>query len=424
MRVAVVGAGIAGMSVAHRLQSHDLVVYEAGEYVGGHTNTVRVTERDRELDIDTGFIVYNERTYPGFSALLEELGVATQPSEMSFSVTDATRTLEYSGNSLDTMYAQRRNLLRPGFHRMVADILRFNRISRRFVAAGDDTLSLGDYLAQHRFGRLFIDAYIVPMGAAIWSMPPAAMLEFPALYFLRFFANHGLLQIADRPLWRTIAGGSARYVEKLTAGYAQRIRLREPVRAVVRRNAGLEVVTRNGASRFDAVFLACHSDEALRVLERPNTNERDVFGAIAYQPNEAVLHTDTSLLPGRRKAWAAWNYRLPAPGSANRATLTYNMNVLQRLDCARTYCVTLNEPDAIDPTTVLGRFNYAHPVYTRAGLAARRRYADINGRGGVYYCGAYWGYGFHEDGYRSAQRACEQFERDLENGKLRLRRVG
>lgn len=424
MHVAVIGTGIAGMSAAHRLCSnHELTVFEAGAHVGGHTNTVTFAEDERELAIDTGFIVFNNRTYPGFSSLLARLGVATQASEMSFSVSDASRDFEYAGTSLNALYAQRRNLLRASFNRMLLDILRFNRVAPDFIAAGDEHTTLGEYLRQGEYGSEFVQRYIVPMGAAIWSMRPAAMFDFPALCFLRFFANHGLLQLRDRPRWRTVTGGSVRYVDHLTAPYRDRILLRHPVRAVQRRPGGVRVTTDAGTKLFDAVLFACHSDEVLRLLDRPTRAERSILGAIAYQPNEAVVHTDTRLLPRRRRAWAAWNYRLGAAGSG-RATLTYNMNILQRLDSERTYCVTLNDTGAIDPAHALARFAYDHPVYTRASIAAQQRYPEINGLDRVYYCGAYWGYGFHEDGYQSAQRACAQLERDFDDGKLHLRRVG
>ena len=424
MRIAVIGTGIAGMTAAYRLsREHEVTVYEAAGYVGGHTNTVEVDDGGTPLRVDTGFIVYNEKTYPGFCALMDELGVATQLSEMSFSVRDDTEQLEYCGSTLNSLFAQRGNLLSPNFIRMVIDILDFNRASLAFLEEDDDALTLGEYLSRGAWRREFIEQYVIPMGAAIWSMQPAAMFEFPAIYFLRFFANHGLLQIRDRPRWRTVTGGSARYVEKLTAPYRDRIRLATPVSRVQRREGSAQVMTGDDGRHYDAVFMAVHSDQALRILERPTAAEKSILGAIPYQRNDAVLHTDVSLLPRRKRAWASWNYHLPAQSRA-RATLTYNMNILQRLEAEQTYCVTLNQSEEIDPAKVLATFNYDHPVYSRESVRAQRRHAEINGLDRIYYCGAYWGHGFHEDGLQSAHGACLQFEQDLDDGKLHLRRVG
>ncbi len=424
MHIAVIGTGIAGMTAAYRLSAeHDVTVYEAADRVGGHTNTVEVDDDGKPLQIDTGFIVYNEKTYPGFCALLDELGVATQPSEMSFSVRDDARRLEYCGSTLSSLFAQRSNLLSPGFIRMVMDILDFNRKSLAFVESGDDAATLGEYLTAGGWRREFVEQYVIPMGAAIWSMQPAAMFSFPAMTFLRFFRNHGLLQIRDRPRWRTVTGGSARYADKLVARYRDRIRLGTPVTCVQRREASVRVLTGHDAGHFDAVFMATHSDQALRLLDRPAAAEKSILGAIPYQANEAVLHTDTALLPTRRRAWASWNYHLPV-ARRSRATLTYNMNILQRLDAGQTYCVTLNETEAVDSSKIIAAFNYDHPVYSRDSVRAQRRHAEINGLDRIYYCGAYWRYGFHEDGLQSALRACRQFEKDLDDGKLHLRRVG
>lgn len=424
MRVAIIGTGIAGLTAAYRLAGeHELTVYEANDYVGGHTNTVTVNTRNGELAIDTGFIVYNQRTYPGFCALLDELGVATQPSRMSFSVRDDRDGLEYCGGTLDSLFAQRSNLLRPAFYRMIADILDFNRAATDFIDGGGTDTTLGEFLSLGGWGEQFIEQYLIPMGAAIWSMPPADMFDFPALYFLRFFRNHGLLQVRNRPQWRTISGGSARYVEKMTPAFADRIRLRSPVQAVQRLGHAVQVLCDSNKEIYDAVVIATHSDQALRLLQHPSADEQQVLGAMPYQHNHAVLHTDTRLLPRRRRAWAAWNYHLHA-GAGSRATLTYNMNILQNLGCDETYCVTLNAGNAVDPRRVIAEFNYDHPVYNAGSIAAQQRYHQINGLDRIYYCGAYWRNGFHEDGVQSAITAVDQLQRDFKSGKLHLRRVG
>ncbi|MEP7207930.1 MAG: FAD-dependent oxidoreductase [Casimicrobiaceae bacterium] len=410
MKIAIVGAGIAGNVVAHRLHTrHDITVFEAGEHIGGHTHTHDIELEGERHAIDTGFIVFNDWTYPRFIALLEELGVASQPSEMSFSVRNEASGLEYNGTSIDTLFAQRMNLFRPSFHRMVRDILRFNREAPELLA-GNDPVTLGDYLEAHRYSPQFVRDYLVPMGAAIWSTDPARMLGFPARYFVRFFHNHGMLSVDRRPQWRTVRGGSARYVDQLVAPFRHRIRVRTPIESI-RRRADHVLVQPCGApgERYDHVFLACHADQALRLLADPTPLEGQVLGAIPYQENEAVLHTDVALLPRCRRAWAAWNYHvLPAP--AERVALTYNMNILQRLRSRQTFCVTLNRTEAIDPARILKRITYHHPVYTPAGVAAQARQGEVNGVRRTFYCGAYWRYGFHEDGVASALAALDHFE--------------
>lgn len=342
---------------------------------------------------------------------------------MSFSVRCERSGLEYNGNTINTLFAQRRNLLRPVFWRMIRDILRFNReaplLLRSALAAHEPDIPLGSYLDRGRYSREFLEWYILPMGAAIWSTDPTRMLQFPARSFVRFFHNHGMLSINDRPQWRTIAGGSREYVKRLTEPFLDRIRLRSPVTAVRRRVDGVTLWSRHGEERFDRVFFACHSDQALRLLEDPSPLEAATLGAIPYQASELVLHTDASLLPRRRLAWAAWNYHLvpDAPPCAHAldvaperaATVTYNMNILQRIESPHVFCVTLNRPEAIDPRRVLKRLTYHHPVYTPAGLAAQQRHADIDGVHGSYFCGAYWRHGFHEDGVVSALEALRHF---------------
>lgn len=413
MKIAIIGSGIAGNIIAHRLhRAHDITVYEAASHVGGHTHTHSVEQAGRRFEVDTGFIVFNDRTYPNFIALLEELGVASQESSMSFSVRNEASGLEYNGTTLNTLFAQRRNLLRPSFLGMIRDILRFNREASTLLAEPARELPLGGLLARGRYGQAFIEHYIVPMGAAIWSTDPASMLAFPARFFVRFLHNHGMLTVNDRPVWRTIRGGSARYVEKLTAPFRERIRLDTPVEWI-RRLPGSVIVKARGseALRFDAAFLACHSDQALRLLADPSRIERDVLGAIPYQTNEAVLHTDTRLLPKRRLAWAAWNYHV-LPEGRGPIALTYNMNILQRLDASTPFLVTLNRSEAIDPACVIKRITYHHPLFTPSSVAAQARQRELNGAHRTYYCGAWWRNGFHEDGVVSALQALDHFEQD------------
>ena len=412
MRLAIVGTGIAGLAAAHRLHpSHDITVFEAGAHIGGHTHTHDIELGGRNWAIDTGFIVFNDWTYPNFIALMNELGVESQPSSMSFSVRCEKTALEYNGTTLNTLFAQRRNLFSPSFHRMIRDILRFNREAPGFLDSGDDTTRLGDYLTANRYRQEFRDHYIIPMGAAIWSAAPGDMLDFPARYFIRFFHNHGMLSVDDRPQWRVIRGGSRCYVEPLTAPFRERIHLNTPVMRIVRDEQGVTVQTTTGSeARFDAVVLACHSDQALAMLDEPTQVEREILGAIPYQENETILHTDASVLPRARRAWAAWNYHIPRE-ARDRVAVTYDMNILQGLEAPETFCVSLNYRDRIDPDRIIKRLTYHHPAYTPAGIAAQARHAEISGVNRTYYAGAYWGFGFHEDGVKSGLRVAEQIER-------------
>ncbi len=410
MKVAIIGSGIAGNVVAHRLHAdHDITVFEAAAHIGGHTHTHTVEFDGERHEIDTGFIVYNDWTYPNFIALLTELGVESQPSAMSFSVRNEASGLEYNGTTLNTLFAQRRNLLRPSFHRMIRDILRFNREAPALLAAMNE-LPLGEYLAAGRYSPQFTNDYLIPMGAAIWSTDPARMLAFPARYFVQFFHNHGMLSVDQRPQWHAICGGSARYVEKLVAPFRQRIRLNCPIESVRRLPDGVLVKPRGAdTERYDQVFFASHSDQALALLTDATALEKSILGAIPYQANEAVLHTDTSLLPRARRAWAAWNYHV-VNTTEGGATLTYNMNILQTLRSRHTFCVTLNHSAHIAPGKIIQRITYHHPLYTPAGVAAQARQHEINGVNRSYFCGAYWRYGFHEDGVVSALNALKHFE--------------
>lgn len=409
MKVAIIGTGIAGLTAAHRLrETCDLTVFEANDYVGGHTNTVTVDDHGSAIPVDTGFIVYNAWTYPNFCKLLDELGVATQVGDMSFSVADQRTQLEYCGNNLNTLFAQRRNLVRPGFWRILYDLIRFYRQSRKLLAAREPELTLGDYLREHRYSREFIEQHLIPMGAAIWSADPAQFSAFPARYFARFCFNHGMLNIFRRPTWRTITNGSREYVKRIVAKLEGRIALRTPIERIARYPAHVEVTTADGARhRFDRVVIATHSDQALRMLADASSTERALLSAIPYQRNEAVLHTDTSILPRERRAWASWNYHIPRE-TQRHATLTYNMNLLQSLPARETYCVTLNPATALDPARVIRSFEYDHPVYTVDGIRAQRRVHEISGVNRTHYCGAYWGFGFHEDGVKSGLRVVDE----------------
>lgn len=407
MRIAVVGGGISGMMAWYLLDKHhDVTVFEANDYLGGHTATVDVEVQGQSYAIDTGFIVFNNWTYPIFNRFIAELNVAYQHTTMSFSVKNSAKNLEYNGNTLSSLFAQRRNLLRPSFWLMLMDIMRFNKLGKKLLEedSADLELSLGDFLRKYGFGEAIKHNYLLPMGAAIWSAGLADMPAFPVRFFLRFFNNHGLLNVTNRPQWSVIKGGSKRYVEALVAKLgAEKVRLKQTIAAIKRDESGVVLHFADGTTeQFDKLILACHSDEALKLLGTDATDaERSVLGGIAYQQNEVVLHTDTALLPKRQRAWAAWNYNLDANVS-DRATLTYNMNLLQGIDAPVTFCVTLNNSDAIDKDKILGVYRYSHPVYNHYTLAAQQQRNRVNGQQHTYFCGAYWHNGFHEDGARSA----------------------
>ena len=443
MKIAIVGAGISGLTVAHLLhRDHEIVMFEAGAYAGGHTNTVRVDTPNETHHVDTGFIVFNDRNYPNFERLLQRIGVPGQPSTMSFAVTDEKGDFEYASTSANGLFAKRAHLAAPWFHRMLADVVRFQRAGRELLAetassratlSGEglpgeglaqrgegppgqglarraDGPSLGEWVEELRFSRQFIDRLIVPQASAVWSADPRQMWSFPARFLVEFFANHGMLGLRDRPRWRTVTGGSASYVAALTKPFRDRLHLSTPVQAIERAPDHVLVKPRGGeAERFDEVVLATHSDQALRMLADPSDREHELLSAIPYQANEAVLHTDRRLLPRRRRAWASWNYHLldEPPG---KTTVTYHMNRLQTLRAEREFCVTLNRTHAIDPDAVIRKIDYAHPVYTAAGAAAQARHDEISGaHTRTHYCGAYWGWGFHEDGVVSGLRVAERF---------------
>ena len=397
-RVAIVGSGVSGLVTAYLLHPrHDVTVFEARDRIGGHIHTVSVPDADGRLHaVDTGFIVFNERNYPLFTELLRRLGVPSQPSDMSFSVRCDRTGFEYNGSTTRQLFAQPSNLFRPSYHRMLLDILRFNRRASRDIQTGLGEETLRSYLDRGPYAGRLAEHYLVPMGSALWSMPPGDVLEMPVAFFLRFFHQHGMLTVDDRPEWRVVQGGSNRYRDALVATLPDRIRTGTPVHSVTRHRDHVLVDGR----RFDEVVFACHSDDALAILEDPSPAEREVLGAIPYRDNDVVLHADTSVLPKRQRAWGAWNYTIPEEG-AGAVRVTYDMNILQSLPGPTTFCVTLNATEDINPNSILFRTNYRHPQYSVAGFEAQARRHEISGPNRTHYCGAYWGYGFHEDGVRS-----------------------
>jgi len=414
MRIAVVGSGISGMVSAYLLsQDHDIVLYEADDTIGGHTHTIDVSIEGISYPVDTGFIVFNEKTYPNFIKLMGSLGVPWQPSNMSFSVQCDQTGLVFSPSTLNALFVQRKNLFRPSFYRMLWDALRFRREASELIRSDDYRITLQSYLEQKNYSHAFIEHFIIPMGGAIWSADPVRFRNFPARYLVEFFYNHGFLNIRHQPQWRVIKGGSREYIGPLTRPYKDRIRLNSPVASIKRFPENVEITTKGGDSAtFDQVVIATHSDQALQMLADPSELERDVLGAIPYQKNLAILHTDTSLLPPKRTAWASWNYHIPRQ-EKGRVALTYNMNMLQSLGATETLCVTLNMPEKIHPDRVIQRIIYHHPVYDPNSLSARRKQDEINGKNRTYFCGAYWGYGFHEDGVNSALAVCKHFGKTL-----------
>ncbi|NTV42310.1 MAG: NAD(P)-binding protein [Syntrophobacteraceae bacterium] len=410
MKIAVIGTGISGMVAAHLLsRDHEIEVFEADDYVGGHTHTIDVPVNGAVYPVDTGFIVFNEKTYPNFVKLMRQLGVGWKPTQMSFSVQCEETGLEYSPTSLNALFAQRRNLFKPWFHRMVFDVFRFRREAGELIGTDDDTTTLGTYLRGKRYSEAFIRHFIIPMGEAVWSADPARFDEFPARYFVEFFNNHGFLNMWDQPQWLVIKGGSRSYVEPLTRPYRHAIRTGCPVHSVLRRENHVEVlVNGNDPMRFDSVVIATHSDQALAMLADPSDAEREILGAIPYQENHAILHCDSSLLPTKRSAWASWNYHIPREG-LGRVAVTYDMNLLQGLSAPVEFCVSLNLASSVDASRIIRQMLYHHPVYDPGGRAAQKRHAEINGVRRTYFCGAYWGYGFHEDGVKSALAVCKHF---------------
>ena len=417
-KVAIIGTGISGLTCAYLLQRHhDITVYEANDYIGGHTATKNVTVDNQQYAIDTGFIVFNDWTYPNFIKLMERLEVETQPTEMSFSVQAPKSNIEYNGNTLNTLFAQRRNLARPRFWRIVRDIVAFNKACKKHLKEGRDTAdkTLFGFIQELGLSDDFANFYILPMCAAIWSASLEQTRAFPLKFFLQFFNNHGLLNITNRPQWYTLKGGSSSYITPLTAGFKDRIRLLSAVRRVEKRDHRWAVKTQNDERYFDQVIFACHSDQALKMLAHPSAAHQQILGNIPYANNDVVLHTDTDQLPKRKRAWASWNYRLTEDKNEARApaTVTYDMNILQRLSSDTTFCVTLNNTAEIRPGKILGKYQYAHPQYSRKMVNAQRRRSEICGRDNLHFCGAYWYNGFHEDGVKSALDVAKRFGESL-----------
>ena len=408
-RIAIIGSGISGQTCGYLLsQQHQVTLFEANERLGGHTATIDLDIEDKTLAVDTGFIVFNDRTYPNFIKMMTQIGVASKATEMSFSVHNQATGMEYNGHSLNTLFAQRRNLLKPRFYYFIIEILRFNRLSKKANETSQDNQgSLGEFLDQHGFSDYFATHYVLAMTAAIWSASIDSCRDFPLQFFLSFLSNHGLLDIANRPQWYVIEGGSRSYIPGLTQSI-QDIRLNCAVASVKRCEGYVEITSQNKTEQFDEVIFACHSDQALALLNDPSEAETQVLGAIKYRANEVVLHTDNQLLPKRKKAYASWNYCID-PQVDGLPTLTYNMNILQGLKTEQDLCVTLNQTQRIDPKLILRSFTYAHPVFTLESIAAQQQRHTVCGTHSTHFCGAYWYNGFHEDGVRSALDVCQRF---------------
>ena len=414
MRIAIIGSGISGLTAAYLLNhDHEITLYEANDHIGGHTHTHDIEMDGKTWSVDSGFIVYNERTYPNFIRILDELGVKRKPTRMGFSVKSVSKGLEYAGHSLDGLFSQRRNLVRPSFWRMVKSILRFKKESEEQLNELPMDMTMGSFLEKNHYPSEFIEHFIIPMGAAIWSTKPNMMTEIPAVFFIRFFQNHGILAIKDKPIWWVINGGSKNYVKKMTAGFIDKIKVSTPVKRV-KRNDSIEIIAGSPQhmTSYDAVVFACHSDQTLNMLADPSYEENEILRAITYQRNDVILHTDHSVLPTRRKAWSSWNYQLDSDPERPVA-LTYNMNILQGLESSVTFCVTLNDPQAVNPDKIIKQITYHHPLITVKSTSAQKRKNEISGVNNTYYCGAYWHNGFHEDGVVSAMDACKMIAENL-----------
>lgn len=411
--IAIIGSGIAGLTAGYLLsKKHNVTLFEANDYLGGHTHTQNVELGGKTYPVNTGFIVFNDWTYPNFIELMAQLDVKSEASDMSFSVRCENTGLEYNGTSLNSLFAQRLNIAKPKFIRMVYDIIRFNK--QTVEALENETVSdeqtLGEFVKENGYSEGFVNYYIIPMGAAIWSASVEVMMEFPLKFFLRFFNNHGMLSVDDRPQWRVISGGSRSYIEPITRPYKDNIKLNTAIIAVSRDDDGVELTTHTGEKhQFDQVVFACHSDQALRMLENPTDKESEILGALPYQMNQVVLHTDERLMPKKKLAWAAWNYHIPQRAN-DCAMVTYNMNMLQNFDDApETLMVTLNRSQEIDPAKIIDSYHYSHPVFSLDGVKAQQRHSEISGHNRTHYCGAYWFNGFHEDGVNSGLRVAEAF---------------
>tara|TARA_Y100001970_G_scaffold34644_1_gene42896 strand:+ start:1225 stop:2475 length:1251 start_codon:yes stop_codon:yes gene_type:complete len=409
MRIAIIGSGISGLTCAYVLnQNHEITLFEKNDYIGGHTHTHDIEYGGENWSVDSGFIVYNERTYPNFIKLLDKLGIERQLTRMGFSVKSEKSNLEYAGHSLNGLFAQRSNIFSVSFLRMLKSMKRFNAESRRDLHNIPSETTLGEYLKINKYSNEFIHNYIIPIGAAIWSTVPSEMMEMPAVFFIKFFDNHGLLQILNRPRWFVIKGGSRNYVEKMVTNFKSNILLSTPVKKVKRQNDLIKInfgTEINDEATFDAVIFATHSDQALKLLDKPTSDEKKILGAMKYQKNHAILHYDDTILPNRKLAWSSWNYFLDRDDE-RPVMLTYNMNILQGLNCDRTFCVTLNGESMVHPEKVIKHLEYEHPLFTSSSIKAQKQKNLISGKNNTFYCGAYWRNGFHEDGVVSALDVC------------------
>ena len=415
MKIAIIGSGISGLTAAYLLnRKHDVTIFEANDYIGGHTHTHKVNIDGKKYSVDTGFIVYNERTYPNFIKLLDLLNVERQLSTMGFSVKSISKDYEYAGESLNSLFAKRSNIFRFGFLRMLYEMYHFGKKADSSGIGLDASVTLGDYLKKEKYSGEFINYFIIPMGAAIWSTPANKVLNMPAYFFIKFFYNHGMLETINRPNWWVIKNGSSEYIKKIIRGFENKINLSTPVKTVARKNEGIEIqlAKKEETLKFDSVIFATHSDQALEMLENPTDTEKDILSSIPYQKNEVLLHTDSSVLPRRKLSWASWNYQLDSD-PALPVVLTYNMNILQSINCKEILCVTLNDHNSVDKTKILKKITYHHPLFTVAGINAQKRKSEISGVNNTHYCGAYWRNGFHEDGVVSALDVCKDFGEQL-----------
>ena len=411
MKIAIIGSGISGLTAAYLLnRKHDVTIFEANDYIGGHTHTHKVNIDGKKYSVDTGFIVYNERTYPNFIKLLDLLNVERQLSTMGFSVKSISKDYEYAGESLNSLFAKRSNIFRFGFLRMLYEMYHFGKKADSSGIGLDASVTLGDYLKKEKYSGEFINYFIIPMGAAIWSTPANKVLNMPAYFFIKFFYNHGMLETINRPNWWVIKNGSSEYIKKIIRGFENKINLSTPVKTVARKNEGIEIqlAKKEETLKFDSVLFATHSDQALEMLENPTDTEKDILSSIPYQKNEVLLHTDSSVLPRRKLSWASWNYQLDSD-PALPVVLTYNMNILQSINCKETLCVTLNDHNSVDETKILKKITYHHPLFNGKSIEAQKRKSEISGVNNTHYCGAYWRNGFHEDGVVSALDVCKDF---------------
>ena len=415
MKIAIIGSGISGLTSAYLLnRKHDVTIFEANDYIGGHTHTHNIDIDGSSYSVDTGFIVYNEKTYPNFIKLLDELNIERQLSTMGFSVKSATQDYEYAGESLNTLFAKRSNIFRISFWRMLYEMYHFGKKADSHGCELDVSMTLGDYLIDKNYSSEFINYFIIPMGAAIWSTPANRVLDMPAYFFIKFFYNHGMLEIKNRPDWWVVKNGSSEYIKKIILGFEDKIYLSTPVHKVSRVEDGVEIVLSKNENtlKFDCVVFATHSDQALAILEDPSSAEKDILGSITYQKNKVLLHIDSSVLPRRKLAWASWNYQLDSDPNSP-VILTYNMNILQTIEANKTFCVTLNDIDSVNENKILKKITYHHPLFTVKAIEAQKRKSEISGINNTYYCGAYWRNGFHEDGVMSALDVCSFFGEKL-----------